>query len=110
MPKKAPPGQTQQGSEPERSESAEPRSERRSEGPKGRPQGPAGRSETEPAGGQGRQGGPGRPAGAADAFGHLAAGTAADARRHPGPGGQDPGETQGETGRGRPRKEKLVVF
>ena len=66
--------------------------------------------ETEPAGGQGRQGGPGRPAGAADAFGHLAAGTAADARRHPGPGGQDPGETQGETGRGRPRKEKLVVF
>ena len=51
-----------------------------------------------------------RPAGAADAFGHLAAGTAADARRHPGPGGQDPGETQGETGRGRPRKEKLVVF
>ena len=100
----------EQGSEPERSESAEPRSERRSEGPKGRPQGPAGRSETEPAGGQGRQGGPGRPAGAADAFGHLAAGTAADARRHPGPGGQDPGETQGETGRGRPRKEKLVVF
>ena len=100
----------EQGSEPERSESAEPRSERRSEGPKGRPQGPAGRSETEPAGGQGRQGGPGRPAGAADAFGHLAAGTAADARRHPGPGRQDPGETQGETGRGRPRKEKLVVF
>ena len=87
-----------------------PRSERRSEGPKGRPQGPAGRSETEPAGGQGRQGGPGRPAGAADAFGHLAAGTAADARRHPGPGGQDPGETQGETGRGRPRKEKTGSF
>ena len=34
-------------------------------------------------------------------FGHRAAGTAADARRHPGPGGQDPGETQGESrGRG----------
>ena len=38
--------------------------------------------------------------GSTDPFGHLPARAGADARRHPGPGGQDPGETQGE-GQGR---------
>ena len=100
------------GSEPAEPTAAKPGSEPES-GPKtgSAEPGPAesgpAESGPEPAGSKRKTRPTGTGRGSTDPFGHLPARAGADARRHPGPGGQDPGETQGEgQGRRGPRQER----